>query len=237
MSESDHYFTARPASAAEQRSLTVRLAGREVTVRTAGGVFSPAGLDKGTAVLLRHVPPPPTQGALLDLGCGWGPIALTLGLLSPQADVYAVDVNERSLDLVRTNAALLGLDRVVAAPPDGIPEDVRFDAIWSNPPIRVGKAVLHDLLLTWLPRLTPGGVAHLVVQKNLGSDSLQRWLEEQLPPQAYAVSRFATDKGFRVLAVERLAVERLAVEGSADPQTSEVTPSATNLAGPASSTS
>jgi 16S rRNA G1207 methylase RsmC len=247
MSESDHYFTARPVSAAEQRPLTVQLAGREVTVRTAGGVFSPGGLDKGTAVLLRHVPPPPPQGSLLDLGCGWGPIALTLGLLSPQAQVYAVDVNERSLDLVRTNAAMLGLDRVVAAPPDGIPEDVRFEAIWSNPPIRVGKAVLHELMLTWLPRLAVGGVAHLVVQKNLGSDSLQRWLEEQLPPQAYAVSRFATDKGFRILAVERLAVERLAVErlpvegpavaGPSDAQTSGVTPSATNTAGPASSTS
>lgn len=244
MSESDHYFTARPASAAEQRPLTLQLAGREVTVRTAGGVFSPGGLDKGTAVLLRHVPPPPPQGALLDLGCGWGPIALTLGLLSPQAQVYAVDVNERSLDLVRTNAASLGLDRVVATTPDGIPEHVRFDAIWSNPPIRVGKAVLHELMLTWLPRLAVGGVAHLVVQKNLGSDSLQRWLVDQLPPQAYAVSRFATDKGFRILAVERLSAEPLVDplvdplgNPLGDPQTSEVTPSATNLAGPASSTS
>ena len=203
---SDHYFTAQPASADQRRSLTVTLAGREVTVQTAAGVFSPDGLDKGTAVLRREAPAPPASGALLDLGCGWGPVALTLALRSPGADVYAVDVNERSLDLVRRNAAALGLDRVVASQPDGIPQDLVFDAIWSNPPIRIGKAVLHDLLLTWLPRLAPGGSAYLVVQKNLGSDSLQRWLAESLPStQGYAVSRLASDKGFRVLEVRRAA--------------------------------
>lgn len=203
MSTPDHYFTAEPASKAEQQSLTVRLAGRDLTVRTAGGIFSPDRLDKGTAMLLREVPAPPTSGALLDLGCGWGPITITLALTSPDATVYAVDVNERSLDLVRTNAAALGLTGVVASRPDGIPQGVLFDVIWSNPPIRVGKAALHEMLLQWLPRLAPGGAAYLVVQKNLGSDSLQRWLTEQLDPDTYAVSRFATDKGFRVLEVRR----------------------------------
>ena len=199
----DHYFTAQPASPAQQRTLTVSLAGRQVQVRTAGGVFSPDGLDKGTAVLLREAPAPPPGGTFLDLGCGWGPLALTLGLLSPAASVYAVDVNERALDLVRANARALGLERVHASQPGGIPEDVAFDLVWSNPPIRVGKAVLHDLLLGWLPRLAPGGVAYLVVQKNLGADSLQRWLGEQLEPDRFGVLRFASDKGFRVLQVTR----------------------------------
>jgi 16S rRNA G1207 methylase RsmC len=201
----DHYFTAEPASAAEQRHTTVRLAGREVTVRTAAGVFSPDGVDKGTAVLLREAPAPPDGGTFLDLGCGWGPIALTLALLSPDATVHAVDVNERSLDLLRTNARSLGLERVHAWRPEQVPGDVRFDLIWSNPPIRVGKAVLHELLLSWLPRLTVGGVAHLVVQKNLGSDSLQRWLAQSLEPDRYAVGRVGGDKGFRVLEVRRTA--------------------------------
>jgi 16S rRNA G1207 methylase RsmC len=208
MSSNDHYFTASPASPEQQRTMTVRLAGRDVAVRTAAGVFSPDGLDRGTAVLLREVPTPPETGNLLDLGCGWGPVALTLALSSPAADVYAVDVNERSLDLLRTNAASLGLDRVHASQPDGIPDDVEFAAIWSNPPIRVGKAVLHGMLLRWLPRLAPGGRAYLVVQKNLGSDSLQRWLAEHLDPQGYAVSRFASDKGFRVLEVARTEAVR-----------------------------
>jgi 16S rRNA G1207 methylase RsmC len=183
----------------------VTLAGRAVTVRTAPGIFSPDGLDRGTAVLLREVPSPPAEGHVLDVGCGWGPIALTLGMLSPAATVWAVDVNERSVALARANARSLGLDNVRVLAPDEVPADLRFAAIWSNPPIRIGKAALHELLLTWLPRLEAGGAAYLVVQKNLGSDSLQRWLREQLPAAAYAVERFASDKGFRVLAVRRVA--------------------------------
>lgn len=200
---SEHYFTAQPATPGQLRPLTVNLAGRQVSVQTAGGVFSPDALDKGTAVLLRTVPPPPTTGVLLDLGCGWGPVALTLAMVAPQAQVYAVDVNERSLDLTRRNAAALGLDGVRACRPDEVPPDVELAAIWSNPPIRVGKAVLHELMDTWLPRLAAGAAAYLVVQKNLGSDSLQRWLAERLPPPAWGVRRYASDKGFRVIEVRR----------------------------------
>ena len=198
MSEHEHYFTAEPASAADRRPLRVRLAGRDAEVEVAGGVFSPGGLDKGTAVLLDAVPDPPASGTFLDLGCGWGPVALTLGLLAPEATVYALDVNERALDLCRRNAAALGLGGVVATTASGIPEGVRFDRIWSNPPIRVGKAVLHDLLRTWLPRLAPDGVASLVVQKNLGSDSLQRWVEAEVGMRC---ERVTSSKGFRVLEV------------------------------------
>ncbi len=199
----DHYFTAAPASRDARATLRVALAGRPVEVVTASGIFSPRGIDKGTRVLLEEVPAPPPTGDFLDLGCGWGPIALTLALRSPDATVWAVDVNERALDLARVNAASLGLDRMQASQPDGIPTDQRFDLIWSNPPIRVGKAVVHDLMTTWLPRLRPGGTAYLVVQKNLGADSLQTWLTANLTGSPYAVSRHATSGGFRVLRVER----------------------------------
>ena len=101
-------------------------------------------------------------------GAGWGPIALSLALDAPDATVWAVDVNERALDLVRRNAARLGLVQVNAALPDDVPDDVRFATIWSNPPIRIGKAALHELLGQWLPRLSTGGEAWLVVQRNLG---------------------------------------------------------------------
>ena len=198
MSEPDHYFTADPASEADRRPLSLRLAGRPVTVEVARGVFSPGGLDKGTAVLLDEVAPPPATGTFLDLGCGWGPVALTLGLLAPEATVYALDVNERALDLCGRNAATLGLDGVRPVTADRVPEGLRFDRIWSNPPIRVGKAVLHELLATWLPRLAPDGVASLVVQKNLGSDSLQRWVTDEL---GMPCTRTASSKGFRVLEV------------------------------------
>jgi 16S rRNA (guanine1207-N2)-methyltransferase len=214
----DHYFSARPASADERRTLTVRLAGRDVTVETAGGVFSPGRLDLGTEVLLRTVPEPPASGDLLDLGCGWGPVTLTLALRSPGATVWAVDVNERALDLVRRNAARLDLRNIRAVTPDDVRDDVALAALWSNPPIRVGKEALHGMLLRWLPRLEPRAEAHLVVQRNLGADSLQRWLGEALAhlalpddapvpddvPPAFAVDRVASAKGFRVLRVTRV---------------------------------
>jgi 16S rRNA (guanine1207-N2)-methyltransferase len=204
--QTDHYFTAEPASPAERRRLDVTLAGHRVSVQTAPGVFCPDRLDVGTAVLLEHAPPPPAAGAVLDLGCGWGPIALTLGLLAPAASVWAVDVNQRALDLARHNASTLGLTDFHACTPQEVPEDLRFAAIWSNPPIRVGKAVLHDMLLTWLPRLADGGATYLVVQKNLGSDSLQRWLDAELAgrfPGQFSVARHASARTFRVLSVVR----------------------------------
>ncbi|GMA20121.1 methyltransferase [Arsenicicoccus piscis] len=203
----DHYFTAAPASADERRDVPVVLAGRDVTVQTARGVFQPDQIDRGTAVLLAHATPPPPDGDLLDLGCGWGPIALTLALRSPDATVWAVDVNERALDLTRTNAERLGVGAAVrAVPPDEVPDDVRLAAIWSNPPIRVGKEALHALLLRWVPRLAPGGVAQLVVAKQLGADSLQTWLARELDalsPGTFTVRRTATAKGFRVIEVVR----------------------------------
>ena len=193
---SDHYFTARPAGEAALRTISVTLAGRELTVTTAGGVFSPEHLDTGTRVLLERVPAPPASGDLLDLGCGWGPIAISLALQAPDATVWAVDVNERALDLVRRNVARLGLTNVKAVLPDEVPSDVRFAAIWSNPPIRIGKAGLHALLENWLPRLDDDASAWLVVAKQLGADSLQRWISDEL---GFEVERAETSKGFRVL--------------------------------------
>jgi 16S rRNA (guanine1207-N2)-methyltransferase len=199
----EHYFSEDPSVPEVRRPVSVALRGREVVLQTSNGVFSPRGLDKGTSVLLRNVPDPAGE-ELLDVGCGWGPIALSLAQAAPGARVTAVDVNERSLGLTRDNAAALGLGNVEVLLPDQVPPDRRFDTIWSNPPIRVGKQQLHELLLRWLPRLGPGGSAWLVVQKNLGADSLQKWLATELG-EAFRVSRHATDKGFRVLRVERRA--------------------------------
>ena len=196
----EHYFSAQPSGEFTPRPLDVTLGGRPVTRQTAGGVFSPSGLDTGTQVLLGHVPPPPPSGDLLDLGCGWGPIALTLALESPHATVWAVDVNERALELTRRNAEALGLDNVRTALPHEVPDDTRFMCIWSNPPIRVGKNELHGLLDAWLPRLREGADAWLVVARNLGADSLQRWMDARYRGEL-SVGRHASHKGFRVLRV------------------------------------
>jgi 16S rRNA G1207 methylase RsmC len=195
-----HYFSSQPAGPGRRQTVPVVLAGRELEVVTAGGVFSGARLDLGTRVLLREAPPPPATGNLLDLGCGWGPLALTLGLLSPAATVWAVDVNERALELTGENARRAGLARVRPVLPVAVPADLALDAIWSNPPIRIGKEALHELMLRWLPRLRPGAQAHLVVQRNLGADSLQSWLAGALEGRA-TVERAGSAKGYRVLCV------------------------------------
>jgi 16S rRNA G1207 methylase RsmC len=196
-----HYFrTPDPSKPPSRRELDLVLAGREVTLTVTGGVFSSERIDLGTRVLLREVPPPPTAGDLLDLGCGWGPLAITQALQSPEATVWAVDVNALALELTAANAQRAEVSTVRAVLPDDVPDSVRFAAIWSNPPIRIGKAALHELLLRWLPRLVPGGQAHLVVQRHLGADSLHRWLQESLPA-GWTVERAGSAKGYRVLQV------------------------------------
>lgn len=202
---SEHYFTESPSSEAKTRELRLELAGREVTVETVSGTFSPTRLDLGTAVLLRHLPEPPT-GDVLDLGCGWGPIALHTALEAQDAEValrvWALDVNSRSLETTAANARRLGLDSIAPVTAEQIPADLQFSAIRSNPPIRIGKAALHELLETWLPRLAPGGRADLVVSKNLGADSLQKWIAQMLG-DGFTIERTGSSKGFRVLTVHR----------------------------------
>ena len=197
----DHYFSAQPATPEERRPIEVTLDGTPLTLTTARGVYSPDRLDPGTAVLLAGAPDPSPTGDLLDIGCGWGPISITLALRSPAACVWGVDVNRRALELARLNATSAGAANVVFCEPDDVPDDVRFDTIWSNPPIHVGKAELHAILERWLPRLTDDGVAHLVVQKHLGSDSLQRWINAQA--WRLGCTRLSSAKAFRILEVRR----------------------------------
>ncbi len=191
----EHYFTADPTVAFQREPVVAQVWGHELALMSGSGVFSRGRLDTGTSVLFRETEPP-GAGRYLDLGCGYGVIGLGLAVAVPEARVRAVDVNERAVLLAEENARSLGLgDRFSACTPEQVPPEEQYDEIWSNPPIRVGKQALHALLLAWLPRLVPGGRAVLVVGKNLGADSLQRWLDEQGHP----TRRLASAKGFRVL--------------------------------------
>ncbi len=196
----EHYFSDAPSAPERRRDIEFEVAGRPYRLVTSSGVFSADRLDPGTAVLLRKAPLPVRGGIYLDLGCGYGPIATVLATAARGVTVYAVDVNPRALDLVRENAAAAGVaERVVACRPEDVPPGVVFDGIYSNPPIRIGKAALHDLLDTWLPRLGPDGTAWLVVGRHLGADSLAQWLVER----GWTADRYASQKGYRVLAVGR----------------------------------
>ena len=194
----EHYFSADPSVPFTRAPVRARVWGHDVELESGSGVFAQGRLDIGTSVLLRETEPP-GPGRYLDLGCGYGVIGLAIAVAQAGATVDAVDVNERALLLASDNAVSLGLaDRYIAATPDRLPP-ASYDEIWSNPPIRIGKEALHALLLTWLPRLSPGGRAMMVVGKNLGADSLATWLGEQ----GYPTTKLASAKGFRVLESRR----------------------------------
>jgi len=195
----NHYFSESADSELNPKPIPVKLAGQNITLFTDRGVFSPEHLDAGTEALLRQLDTVKPQGRILDIGCGWGPIAIAIAMANPESKVTAIDVNKKCLALTKLNAESLNLKNIHVGLPDEISASDVFDEIWSNPPIRVGKQVLHQILETWLPRLTIGGIARLVVQKNLGADSLQRWISEKF--EGYEVSRIDTVKGFRILKI------------------------------------
>jgi 16S rRNA (guanine1207-N2)-methyltransferase len=192
-----HYFDDDPDAPSSPVLVDVTLPDTAFVMETDRGVFSRGHLDTATSMLLRADLPIAASGDLLDLGCGAGPIALTMARRSPDATVWAVDVNVRARELCRRNAERNALTNIRVASPDDVPADVRFATIWSNPPIRIGKPALHELLGTWLARLDVDGSASLVVQKHLGADSLQRWLIEL----GYRCDRVASKAGFRLLTV------------------------------------
>ena len=191
----DHYFSADPAVPFTRQPVVAEVWGHRLSLVSGSGVFARGRLDIATAVLFRETEPP-VSGRVLDLGCGYGVIGLAVATCSTATAVTGIDVNERAVLLANENAASLGLaDRYAAVPPGAVPDDATYDEIWSNPPIRIGKDALHELLLRWFAHLAPEGRAVMVVGKNLGADSLQRWLGDQ----GYPTERLASAKGFRVL--------------------------------------
>ena len=195
----DHYFAADPTAPFERETFTASVWGHELELVSGAGVFSRGHLDHATAVLFREVEPP-VAGRFLDLGCGYGVIGLAIAKAVPLSSVIGLEVNERAIMLANENAASLGVGgQFVACREADVPSDLVFDEIWSNPPIRIGKEALHELLLTWLPRLAPTGRMVMVVGKNLGADSLQRWLTDR----GWPTERLASAKGFRVLETRR----------------------------------
>ena len=197
----NHYFSDSGDSDLQLREIEVKLLGEKYQLVTSSGTFSPEHLDVGTEVLLRQLENVKPAGKILDIGCGWGPIALAIAKLAPDTKVTAIDVNRKCLELTKQNAERMGVSNIEVLLPGDVPENQLFDEIWSNPPIRVGKKVLHEILTLWLNRLSPKGTARLVVQKNLGSDSLQKWLIANFPN--FETTRIDSVKGFRILKVTR----------------------------------
>ena len=199
MTGSSHYFAAQPTAAHRPGLVRVVLPDLYLELATDSGVFSPGRLDPGTRFLLEKAPPPPASGDILDLGCGYGPIACALAARAPGATVWAVDVNERALALCAANAAQArACPTCAACSPDSPEVPPRLAGIWSNPPVRIGKRALHAMLRDWLARLAPEAAATLVMGRNLGADSLHAWLEKE---EGWSVTRLSARSGYRLLRV------------------------------------
>ena len=192
----DHYYTAEPASAHDERTVSVRALGLDLTFVTDAGVFSRDGLDRGTEVLLNALPP--LSGRILDLGCGWGAVGTVLGAKYPGLEVVMTDINRRAVELSRRN---LAANRVTARVLEGDGFEAvegLFDAIVTNPPIRAGKAVIYGLFREAKDRLAPGGVLFVVIRKQQGAPSALKYLGE-IFARAEVIDR---GSGFWVIAAD-----------------------------------
>ncbi len=198
--DDQHYFSGSPKVASAERTVPLVLPDLRLELVTDRGTFSAGGVDAGTKLLLLDgASPTPAASTVADVGCGYGPIAVTVARRNPGARVWAVDVNSRALDLCRRNAEAAGTTNVVVVTAAEVPADLVVDVVYSNPPIRIGKDALHELLGTWLARLSPTGHMVLVVHRHLGADSLHRWLEDQ----GWAVARLTSRAGYRLLRIGR----------------------------------
>jgi 16S rRNA (guanine1207-N2)-methyltransferase len=194
----EHYFSDAPTVASAPSAIELMLPDFQFTLATDRGVFAGQAIDIGSKLLLLDGPVACLDDkVIVDVGAGYGPIALTLAARNPQATVYAIEINSRARHLCEQNAKTAELANVVVLAPEDFPESLRIDRIWSNPPIRIGKKALHDLLELWFGKLQPEGSGHLVVQKHLGADSLAKWLRGQ----GFAVQRRGSKKAFRLLDV------------------------------------
>ena len=173
----DHYYTRDPRSASHPAECSFIYRGNQLTFRTDAGVFSRGEVDTGTRTLLEALPDR-MSGEILDLGCGWGVIGISVAKAWPETRVTLADVNLRALELSRENAAKNRAD-VICAESDGFSAlaGKTFDAVITNPPIRAGKQVIYRMFADAADHLAPGGALYLVIRKQQGAESCVRYLQ------------------------------------------------------------
>ncbi|MFB9329531.1 class I SAM-dependent methyltransferase [Paenibacillus aurantiacus] len=192
----DHYYEKTPTAQHDRQMHETVLRGFKFRFMTDAGVFSKTGIDYGSRVLIDNVDVP-SNAEVLDVGCGYGPIGLTLARLAVEGHVTMVDINERAVELARENAKLNQISNATILQSD-LFEAVgarQFDILVTNPPIRAGKAVVHRILEEGASLLKPGGSMWVVIQKKQGAPSA----EAKLAAVFGNVEEVTKDKGFRIL--------------------------------------
>lgn len=201
--DSNQYFDKDPNVESKPVSFTKSICGYEFEFKTDRGVFSKGALDKATEVLLKEFDENYLRVPknIVDVGCGYGPIITFVAKKFQDATVLAVDINERARTLCAHNYGHnIGDGRLKVVSPSGVDTAQKYDLIISNPPIRIGKKALYELLKFWSEALGDDGEMWLVMAKHLGADSCAKFLETQCNLK---VTRVASKKGFRILKCTR----------------------------------
>ena len=177
---SEHYYTENPTSESRPAEAAFTYRGHALRLTTDSGVFSRGELDAGTRILLAALPQT-MPGSILDLGCGWGPVGICVGLENPDSRVTFSDINLRALELAKRNAAKYGV-RGDFIHSDGFAAiEGAFDAVITNPPIRAGKQTIYQMFADSAEHLLPGGSLYLVIRKQQGAPSAQKNLATLFP--------------------------------------------------------
>ncbi len=198
---SEHYYSAQPGSKHDLDQISLELRGVQLVLNTDAGVFSKKKLDTGTELLLKSLRLSPDFQQILDLGCGYGPIGLTLAKLMPESKIYMVDINQRAVDLSIQNAALNGVSNVIIKAGDGFTpvQEMKFDLIVTNPPIRAGKQVIYPLMEQAYQHLNSQGWLAAVILTRQGAKSLEKKLEDVFGN----VTEWEKGSGYRVVASQK----------------------------------
>lgn len=191
----EHYYSDKPTARHERKTVKETLRGIPFTFITDAGVFSKAGIDFGSKLLIETMEILPND-RVLDVGCGYGPIGLSAAVLAKSGTVTMVDINERAVELAKENARTNRISNVDILQSDLLASvgEREFDCILTNPPIRAGKETVHRIFEQACDRLAPGGRLWIVIQKKQGAPSAFTKLESLFPQ----VEEVTKDKGYRI---------------------------------------
>lgn len=173
------YFDSKPIVASKERELTYEFLGRKLSFISDTGVFSKTRIDVGTSILLGTIVPLRLSGRILDLGCGYGVIGITIASTSADARVVCADVNERAVSLAKRNAQRLHVDSQVETIVSDRFTNIKgqFNTIVINPPIRAGKKITYSMYDGAYQSLIDGGSMFIVIRKAQGAPSALEYLE------------------------------------------------------------
>jgi len=176
----EHYYSNKPQTESKPRQWKFTLLGFEFKFETDAGVFSKSEVDFGSRVLIDAFEMPEVEGDVLDVGCGYGPIGLSIAKANPERFVHMMDINSRAVQLAKKNADLNGVQNVRIFESDGLAalDDVKVAAILTNPPIRAGKETIFRFYDDSYKKLVENGELWVVIQKKQGAPSTLNHLEE-----------------------------------------------------------